>query len=504
MPSVPPVADRLRAPAVAEMSTASVCGEADHARRAWRAAAPASPGAPPVRCATAGGSAVVASSKPGRAATPMWAQLEQRAPVAPGVELHQLVGAHQEHDRRIRPQFGAHVAQRVDGVGRRRRARFPAVDHDSASRAAPNASSSIATRSASLALQARFLPRLTGREMRSSVGLQQVGEQRAPARRGRRGSGRKCRPAGRRRRRHVSASQSRCDQEVGVQRRFRRARLRLPVVAPVDDRRHRHQDRFGASARLQAEQGAAVAHQVELDVAAAPVGLEVAFALAVRRVLAALRGSAGRRRGSRRRRSAPSRTTARSRLVEVVEEDAADAARLVAVLQVEIVVAPLLEARMQVGAERRQRVAADSGGSGARLPRSRSTASGPCRRRTTTPAPRLRRSPRRSARSCGPSARTDCADAAPATRPSLPRRGRPVRDARRIADGGSAVARARARNSTPPRSNTLPSFDQARDAAAAFGALPARRAGTACRRRLRARATMRACRSSSQALTAAG
>ena len=40
--------------------------------------------------------------------------------------------------------------------------------------------------------------------------------------------------------------------------------------------------------RLQAEQRAAVVDQVELDVAAAPVQLELALAFAERRVLAAL------------------------------------------------------------------------------------------------------------------------------------------------------------------------------------------------------------------------
>ena len=43
-----------------------------------------------------------------------------------------------------------------------------------------------------------------------------------------------------------------------------------------------------------------------------------------------------------------------------------------------------LEARVQVGAERRERVAAGAVEVRARLPRSRSTASGPCRRRTST------------------------------------------------------------------------------------------------------------------------
>ena len=67
------------------------------------------------------------------------------------------------------------------------------------------------------------------------------------------------------------------------------ARLGLPVVAPLHERRQRHQDRFGAPARLQAEERAAVAHQVELDVAAAAVGLEVALALAVRQCSCAAR-----------------------------------------------------------------------------------------------------------------------------------------------------------------------------------------------------------------------
>jgi HemY protein len=59
-----------------------------------------------------------------------------------------------------------------------------------------------------------------------------------------------------------------------VEHRFRRAGFRLPVVAPFDDRWQRHQDRFGAPARLQAEQRAAIPDQIELDVATAPVGLE--------------------------------------------------------------------------------------------------------------------------------------------------------------------------------------------------------------------------------------
>src|SRR4029078_4798759 len=45
---------------------------------------------------------------------------------------------------------------------------------------------------------------------------------------------------------------------------------------------------------------------------------------------------------------------------EVVEEDAADAARLAPVLEEEVVVAPALEARVLGGTERNERVAADA------------------------------------------------------------------------------------------------------------------------------------------------
>ena len=109
------------------------------------------------------------------------------------------------------------------------------------------------------------------------------------------------------------AAQSRGAQEVAVQPRLGRARLGLPVVAPGHDRRHRHQDALGAPARLQAEQRAAVEHQVELDVAAAPVGLEVALALAVRQCRGGAARSAGRPAGRRRRRRASARSRRRSR-----------------------------------------------------------------------------------------------------------------------------------------------------------------------------------------------
>src|SRR3954454_22347679 len=68
-------------------------------------------------------------------------------------------------------------------------------------------------------------------------------------------------------------------QEIAVQPRLGRAGLGLPVVPPGYDWRQRHQDRFGAPARLKAEEGAAVVYQVELDVPPAAVGLETPLPL---------------------------------------------------------------------------------------------------------------------------------------------------------------------------------------------------------------------------------
>ncbi len=60
----------------------------------------------------------------------------------------------------------------------------------------------------------------------------------------------------------------------------------MPVIVETNLRGQGHEDGFGASAGLQPEQGAAVVHQVELDVAAAPVQLESALAFTVGMILA--------------------------------------------------------------------------------------------------------------------------------------------------------------------------------------------------------------------------
>src|SRR5690606_21936851 len=66
------------------------------------------------------------------------------------------------------------------------------------------------------------------------------------------------------------------------------AGLGLVAVFPAHPGRPAHPDRFGPSAGLQAEVRAPVPDQVELDIAPAAIELELAFALPVLAVLAAL------------------------------------------------------------------------------------------------------------------------------------------------------------------------------------------------------------------------
>src|SRR5262245_51587411 len=76
-------------------------------------------------------------------------------------------------------------------------------------------------------------------------------------------------------------------EELVVEARLRRARLGMPIVAPADEGRERHEDRFRTAAGLETEERAAVPDEIELHVAAAAIELEVALALAVGSILAA-------------------------------------------------------------------------------------------------------------------------------------------------------------------------------------------------------------------------
>src|SRR5262245_18471266 len=116
-------------------------------------------------------------------------------------------------------------------------------------------------------------------------------------------------------------------------------------------RRQRHEDGLGSATRLQPEERAAVVDQVELDIAPAAVELEASLPLPKRHGPALFQdGKIGRQEGvADRAREAEGKIEVA--LSEVVEEDAADAARLIAVLEVKVAVAPRLEARVVIRAE---------------------------------------------------------------------------------------------------------------------------------------------------------
>src|SRR6266852_443325 len=122
---------------------------------------------------------------------------------------------------------------------------------------------------------------------------------------------------------------------------------------PGDFGWQRHQDRLDIAAGLEAEQRAAVVEQVELDITAASD--ELVTALLRRPRLEHVPADQHRVDGEEGfadivgegEVALPAAAVAAA--VEIVEEDAADAARLVAVLEEEILIAPFLEALVVVG-----------------------------------------------------------------------------------------------------------------------------------------------------------
>src|SRR3989338_2578127 len=101
----------------------------------------------------------------------------------------------------------------------------------------------------------------------------------------------------------------------------------MPVIAPFHQRRHREQNGFGAAAGLQAEDGAAVDYQVEFDIAAAPVELKIALALAIGYVFAAFQD---RHVGGQEMIAdalLDRKCGGEIRFAQIVEKDTADAAR---------------------------------------------------------------------------------------------------------------------------------------------------------------------------------
>ncbi|MNT26958.1 hypothetical protein D3C72_1625640 [compost metagenome] len=102
----------------------------------------------------------------------------------------------------------------------------------------------------------------------------------------------------------------------------------------------------------------AVPHQVELHIAATAVELKIPLTLAIRGIPAPLHdGQIGLQEGIAHRLQ-HGKAAFKAELREIVEEYAADAALLVTVFQIEVLVAPFLEARVQIGAVRRNRIVA--------------------------------------------------------------------------------------------------------------------------------------------------
>ena len=130
------------------------------------------------------------------------------------------------------------------------------------------------------------------------------------------------------------------------------ALLGLVVVEPRGGLGHRHEDALDTGARgLEAELGASVVDQVELDITASADLLPLLLLGRVGHVLAL-----GDEREVRRKHGVEAglghlETALGRETVEVVVEDAADATRLAPVRDVEVPVAPGLELRIEVCAE---------------------------------------------------------------------------------------------------------------------------------------------------------
>src|SRR5580704_9621251 len=123
----------------------------------------------------------------------------------------------------------------------------------------------------------------------------------------------------------------------------------FPPSRPARLGRQGHQDRLDIAAGHQAELGAAIMQQVELDIAAAAHQLVLALGIRPRLVHVPAH-QPGIDLEERLADAAGEGEVAREvAAVEIVEEDAAHAARLAAVRQVEVFVAPLLEARIIAG-----------------------------------------------------------------------------------------------------------------------------------------------------------
>src|SRR6266567_938423 len=149
-------------------------------------------------------------------------------------------------------------------------------------------------------------------------------------------------------------------EEIGIQPRFERSGLGTPFVTPLHQRRQRHQDRFGATVGLQAEQRSAIVDEIEFDVAATPIRLEFTLARDVRLVLAPREDRLVGRQEMIADAARESEAVLEPAIAQIVVEDPANAAWLVAMAQKEIFIAPALEPGVIIRPEGFERVAASA------------------------------------------------------------------------------------------------------------------------------------------------
>ena len=140
---------------------------------------------------------------------------------------------------------------------------------------------------------------------------------------------------------------------VRVKARFFGTRLWTVIIVPAHFRWQRHEDGFNAAnARLQTEERAPVVHEVELNVASAPLLLKAFFTLAVWCLLALLHKRQIRRQIAVTHGLHEGEALRKTPFIQVIVKQAADTAWFLAMLQEEIVIAVLLEFRIHIVDER--------------------------------------------------------------------------------------------------------------------------------------------------------
>ena len=135
-------------------------------------------------------------------------------------------------------------------------------------------------------------------------------------------------------------------------------RFGLVVIIPTHEGRQRHENGFGASFGLEAEEGTPVVDEIEFDIAPAAVELKLAFSLGARQVLASCYD--GQIGGDEvvANRLQKGKGFFEALGIIVVEKDAANPPCFIAVGQVKVVITGIFKTWVQASAFSRLRVKA--------------------------------------------------------------------------------------------------------------------------------------------------